>query len=315
MRARSTPTCSLLLLVALLLAGCSGTVRHTAATTPAATPATFPMTVKATNGAVRIAARPVRIVSLSPTATEDLFAVGAGGQVVAVDNQSNYPPGVPRTSLSGYTPNLEAIAGYRPDLVVVSNDTNGVVAGLTSLSIPTLVEPAATTLNQAYDEMTQLGTATGHDAAAADLVQATRRQVSTLLASVPKRATHPTYYYELDQTLYTATSKTFVGSLFTLAGMSNVADPHDDGSGYPQLSAETLVAANPDFIFLADSKCCAQTPETVAARPGYGTLTAVKDHRIVTLDDDIASRWGPRVTTLLASIVAAEKAGLASPTP
>src|SRR5712671_1024658 len=78
----------------------------------------FPLTVKAANGAVTIPHRPTRIISLSPTATEDLFAVGAGRQVVAVDSYSTYPPTAPRTKLSGYTPNIEAIAKYKPDLVV-----------------------------------------------------------------------------------------------------------------------------------------------------------------------------------------------------
>jgi len=113
------------------------------------------------------------------------------------------------------------------------------------------------------------------------------------------------YYYELDPTLYTVTSKTFVGSIFSMFGLTNVADAADpDGAklGYPQLSPEALVADNPDTIFLADSKCCQQSPQTVAARKGWSGITAVRTGQIFTLDDDIASRWGPRTVDLVQSV-------------
>ncbi|HLI56811.1 MAG TPA: helical backbone metal receptor [Actinomycetota bacterium] len=302
--------------VALLAAGCTKSVKATSGGTPSSLPSAFPLTVEAATP-VRIAARPTRIVSLSPTATEDLFAEGAGPQVVAVDDESNYPPSAPMTSLSGYTPNVEAIAGYRPDLVVISDDTNGLSASLGRIGIPTLLEPAASTLTDAYTEMEQIGQATGHLAAADALVQTTKSKIAALVASAPKESTPPTYYYELDQTLYTVTSKTFVGSLFGLVGMKSVADASDNPSdgGYPQLNAETLLAANPDYIFLADTICCQQSETTLAARPGYSTLTAVKDHRVIALNDDIASRWGPRVTVLLTDIVDALKGVSPSPAP
>jgi len=299
--------------VVLLLAACSKTT--TSAPSNPSAGASFPQTIQATNGAVTIKAKPGRIVSLSPTATEDLYAEGAGPQVVAVDQDSNYPAGVPKTSISGVTPNVEAIAGYRPDLVVVSGDVEGLIANLTKLGIPVLDEPPAGTLADAYREMAQIGAATGHAAAATSLVDGTKSKVAGLVASLPSPGTAQTYYYELDQTYYTATSHTFIGSVFALAGLKNVADPHDDGSGYPQLNPETIIAANPDFIFLADTKCCAQNAAAIAARPGWATLSAVKDHHVVALDDDIASRWGPRVTDLLAAVVQAVKGGGASPAP
>ncbi|RMH67259.1 MAG: ABC transporter substrate-binding protein, partial [Actinomyces sp.] len=117
-----------------------------------------------------------------------------------------------------------------------------------------------------------------------------------------------TYYHELDDTLYTVTSGTFVGEIYALFGLENVADPADaDGSafGYPQLSAEYLVDADPDLIFLADTKCCGQSAATVAARPGWDTLTAVREGHVVELDDDIASRWGPRVVDFARAVAAA----------
>jgi iron complex transport system substrate-binding protein len=313
--------CRSLRLLVACLAVVASACAHTSAAQPAgsasALPTTFPVTIASASASVTIPHRPDRIVSLSPTLTEDLFAEGAGPQVVAVDNQSDYPPGAPVTALSGYTPNVEAIAGYRPDLVVISDDTNGLSASLTKLGIPTLLEPAANTLNEVYAEMDQLGEATGHLAAAEALAESTRTRVQALVAQAPKHTPAPTYFYELDPTLYTATSKTFVGSLFSLLGMKNIADRYGSVSagGYPQLNAEALLQADPDYIFLADTICCQQSPASVARRPGYGALAAVKDHHVIPLNDDVASRWGPRVTVLLSDIVAALEGGSPSPAP
>lgn len=312
MKLRAVPAVLPLVLVAVLIAalGAACTTKSNGAApgateTPSGTSAAFPVTVTSTAGRLTLAARPVRIVSLSPTLTEDLFAIGAGPQVVAVDKDSNYPAGAPVTSLDGFTPNLEAIAGYRPDLVLVSEDTKNLVSGLKGLSIPTLLEPAAQSLEDTYAQITQLGAATGHATGAASLIQTMKSRIQALLAKVPRRTKPLTYFYELDQTLYTVTSHTFVGSLFTAAGLKDVADPAGATSDYPQLNAETLLADNPDFIFLADTKCCAQSAATVAARPGYSTIAAVQKGHVVALDDDVASRWGPRVPDLLSRIVEA----------
>jgi iron complex transport system substrate-binding protein len=266
----------------------------------------FPLTVKDSRGPVKIAKRPVRIVSLSPTATESLFAVGAGKQVVAVDDQSNFPANVPTTKLSGFTPNLEAIVGYKPDLVVIANDTKDLAAGLTKLKVPVLLLPAANSFGDVYSQIEVLGAATGHLADSAILVGRMRADVSVLMAKVTKRAKPLTFFHELDDTFYSVTSKTFVGSIYSLAGLSNIADAADkDSGGYPQLSNEYIVAQNPDLIFLADTKCCKQSAQTVGARAGWADLAAVKNKNVVTLDDDIASRWGPRVVDQLRTIVEA----------
>jgi iron complex transport system substrate-binding protein len=254
---------------------------------------------------------PQRIVSLSATATEVLFAIGAGEQVVAVDEQSNFPPEAPTTDLSGFTPNLEAITTYQPDLVVLSDDRAELVTGLDTLGIDTIVNDAAVTLDDAYDQIAQLGITTGHVDEAAALVADMRSEIDALAAQVPERAEPLTYYHELDDTLYSVTSDTFIGEIYTLAGLESVADaadPTGEFGGYPQLSPELLVDADPDFIFLADTKCCGQTAETVAQRPGFVALTAVEEGRVVELDDDIASRWGPRIVDLLRTVVEATAA-------
>ncbi|MDP8953931.1 MAG: ABC transporter substrate-binding protein [Actinomycetota bacterium] len=251
---------------------------------------------------------PERIVSLSPTATEMLFAIGAGDQVVAVDDQSNFPPEAPTTDLSGFNPNLEAITTYQPDLVVLSGDRDGLVAGLETLGIETIVNEVAVTLDDTYDQIAGLAIATGHEDEGAEVVAGMRRDIDALVARVPERPEPLTYYHELDDTLYSVTSDTFIGQIYALAGLKSVADaadPTGEFGGYPQLSPELVVDADPDFIFLADTKCCGQSAETLAQRPGFQTLSAVAEGRVVELDDDIASRWGPRVVDFLATVVEA----------
>ncbi len=257
--------------------------------------ADFPITIKAANGDVTIKARPTRIVSLSPTATETLFAVGAGKQVVAVDDQSDYPKQAPRTKLSGFTPNAEAVAAYNPDLVVVSND-GGIVASLQKLGITVLLEPAAKNVAEAYDEIRQIGSATGHEKIALTLVGSMQSKLTALIRSVPRKSRHLKVFHELTPDYYSATSSTFIGRIYRLFGFRNIADAADKaGFGYPQLSGEYIVASNPDIVVLADSICCSQNAATVAARPGWGGLAAVQKKRVVAIDDSVASRWGPRI--------------------
>jgi iron complex transport system substrate-binding protein len=304
------------LALGLLLAACGSSGSSTGSARPTTTtiaptvqttavPA-FPVTLSSAQGPVTLKTQPKAIVSLSPTATETLFAIGAGSQVLGVDDQSNYPTNAPRTDLSGFKPNVEAIAAKKPDLVVVSDDSSGLSGALTKIAIPVLVDPAAKTLNDAYTQITQLGAATGHRAEASTLVASMRGQISQLVASLPHRTQAPRIYHELDQTLYTATSSTFIGQFYRLLGADDIADAADKtGSGYPQLSAEYVVKANPNVIFLADTKCCQQNLASVAARPGWSGITAVKTGAVVMLDDDIASRWGPRIIDLMRTVAQA----------
>ena len=294
----------LLLLVAMVVAGCGQDGSTSDAAAPAGQGAAFPVTLDSPGGKVVLDQRPERIVSLSPTATEMLFAIGAGGQVVAVDSNSNYPEEAPKTDLSAYQPNIEAIAGYKPDLVVYSDDPGELAAGLGKLSIPALRQPAAARLDDTYAQLDQLGRATGHEDEAAQVATTMRAEIEKIAAAArPERPL--TYYHELDKNLYTATSKTFIGQLYAQLGMENIADAADkEATGYPQLSAEYVVKADPDLIFLADTKCCGQSASTVAARDGWDQLTAVKTGGVVELDDDVASRWGPRVVDFLKTVAA-----------
>jgi len=266
--------------------------------------ASFPVTIENNGTSVVIPEQPDAIVSLSATATEILFAIEAGNQVIAVDDQSNFPAEAPISDLSGFTPNLESIVALSPDLVVVAYDADGIVAALTTAGIPVLVQPAAITLDDTYTQISELGTATGQKAKAEELGAQMKADIDSAIAQLPVEATNLSYYHELDDTLYSVTSTTFIGAVYALAGLTNIADEATDAaSGYPQLSAEFIVAADPALIFLADTKCCGQTAETLAQRPGFAELSAVTSGNVVELDDDIASRWGPRTVDFVKAVV------------
>jgi iron complex transport system substrate-binding protein len=283
--------------------------------TPPASPAagsSFPATVSAANGAVHIGSRPTSIISLSPTSTEMLYAIGAGSQVKAVDNDSDYPPQAPKTKLSGFQPNVEAIAAHKPDLVVVDANTSGLVNRLAAFKIPVLVMPAAAKVSDVYAQFDELGRATGHLTQAERENARLRSQLAQIAAAEPHHSAPLTYYYELDQTYYSVTSDTFVGQLLHLLGMKSIADTAKGAAaagGYPQLSSEFIIKANPDYIILADTLCCRQSAASVAKRSGWSGLAAVKDGHIIALNDDIASRWGPRITNLVRTVEAATVKG------
>jgi iron complex transport system substrate-binding protein len=276
-----------------------------ASTAAAPSTAAYPVTVRAANGAVTLTAKPTSIVSLSPTATEMLFAIGAGSQVKAVDKDSDFPAAAPHTNLDGYQLNAEAVASYRPDLVVASNLTAAQIAQLRKLQIPTLLEPAATNLAGSYRELAQLGEATGHADGATRVSATMKRQIAAIVRSTPKPAGPATYYYELDQTYYSETSATFIGQVLRLLGLTSIADSAKGAAasgGYPQLSAEFILKADPRYVLLADTRCCKQSPASVAKRPGWSALGAVRQGRVIPLDDDVASRWGPRIVQLLRTV-------------
>jgi cobalamin transport system substrate-binding protein len=305
-------------LAAISLSGCANREQAAAPTkTPAgAAVQAFPAELTPPNGKpIVLDRKPEKIVSLSASSTEALFAIGAGKQVVAVDDQSSFPKEAPKTTLSGLTPNVEAIAAYQPDLVVAQSDANDMVAGLEKLHRPVLILPSAKTFDDMFAQFRLLGRATGHTQEASDLATKTEQEITKIVTAVPKPKQQLSYYHEVTTELYTSTSKTFIGQVYSLFGLNNIADAADtvDSGGYPKLSAEHIIKSNPDLIFLADVKCCGQNPATVGARPGWNTLKAVQGGHVVALDDDLASRWGPRIVDLVRSVAdAVTKAGTAS---
>jgi len=286
---------ALMTAVALLLAGCGGgeDPDEGASTTPEAG---FPVTV----GDLTLDARPNRIVSLSPTVTEMLFAIGAGEQVVAVDEFSNYPPEAPVTELSGFEINTEAVAEYEPDLVVISSFPDA-IAQFEPLGIPVHLAPdSPATIEDVYTQIGDLGTLTGRVDEAAALVEQMGDDLAKLVADAPERAEPLRYYIEIDDAYWTYTSDSLIGSLFSMVGLQNIAD--EQGTVAVQLTAEAIVDADPDVIFLTNAAFGVDAQQ-VAARDGWTDIEAVSNDQIVELDTDIASRWGPRIVDLMETVV------------
>ena len=204
------------------------------------------------------------------------------------------------TSLSGFTPNIESIAEYQPDLVVASYDPGDLVSGLEALEVKTVLQSAASSMEDTYAQINELGVLSGQEAEANKLIETIRSDLSEIASK--KVGEGLTYYHEIDNTFYSPTSKTFLGKLYSLLGLANIADPAIEGGfGWPQLSAEFIIDADPDLIFLGDADW-GESAETVAARPGWGSLTAVEKDQVIPVDTDTSGRWGPRVVDFLRSV-------------
>jgi iron complex transport system substrate-binding protein len=224
-----------------------------------------------------------------------------------VDETSNYPAYAPKTSLSAMTPNIEAIAKYNPTLVIAQEDAGGLVAGMKKLGVPVLIEPTATSLADAYAQIDQIGQKTGHAAQAATVVNTMRTQIAAAVKKAGSTHSDLSYFWEVSASpYYSATSKTLFGQIVGLFGMKNIADAADKAAdgGYPQVSPEYIVAKKPQVIFLTDNGKAdgIQSPAVVAKRPGWSAIPAVKNKEIIPLNDDIASRWGPRLPQLVTEI-------------
>ena len=246
--------------------------------------------------------RPQRIVSLSPTATEVLFAIGASDQVVAVDEFSYYPPEAPVTDLSGWDPNVEAVLSYEPDLVVIANDANDLVAGLDAVGVEVHLSPAPAEFSSGFASIIDLGIATGRLDEALVLVEELKAEINAMLDTATGMAVR--VYHELDNTYFSVSSASFIGAVYSAMGAVNIADEADtEGYGFPQLTEEYIVEADPELIVITDQ--VGYTTDDVAARPGWGDVAAVRNGNIVMVNADIASRWGPRLPQFIAAVAEA----------
>jgi len=248
-----------------------------------------------------------KIVSLSATATEMLYAIGAGDQLIAVDKYSNFPAQANafEPKIDGYEPSVEAIAALEPTTVLIAFDPGSLQSQLEKLGIAVWVGAAATNFDDSYRQITELGELTGKTTEAEALVSSMKSEIETAVSSLEIPEAPVNYFYELDDTFYSVTSNTFIGQMLALFKMENIADTAEAGNDYPQLSQEFIISANPKLVFLADTKCCAQTAKTVATRPGWDKIDAVTNGNVVELDDDVASRWGPRVVDLVKQVAGA----------
>ena len=269
--------------------------------TPSAVPAATPLTIHDDAGrSVTFTARPRRIVTAAPSATELAFALGLGDQVVAVDKYSNYPPEASsKTSIGSYIdPDLESIVGAGPDLVLVTDvHLAKLVPALEARRIPTVVL-SARDIEGVYVDLLLLGRISGRTEQAEALVDQLRARVARVEQAVagttPVRA-----FYEIDPTLYTAGPGTFIDDVIRRAGGINIAAGAT--TAYPQLSAEEVIRADPEVIILADEGA-GVSPDAVRARQGWSKVSAVVNNRLAVLDPDIASRPGPRIVDALEQI-------------
>jgi iron complex transport system substrate-binding protein len=242
--------------------------------------------------------KPQRIISLSPSATETLFAIGAGPQVIAVDDLSNFPTNAPISKLSAFSPNVEALLNYKPDLIILNADATKAIevkAALEKLKIKVFLEKAPKDLSQVYLEITALGRATDNLASAQTVVTTMKGKIRAAIKS-GRQAKKISFFHELDNTLYTATSDTFIGKVYKDFNLTNVADPaaSADSAGYPQLQSEYLIKSNPRIIFLSDAQY-GESLATLMKRPGWNGISAVSKKSVIALPEDIPSRWGPRL--------------------
>jgi iron complex transport system substrate-binding protein len=286
--------------VLLLVAGCAGGEPASPEDGGPQAGAGFPVDV----AGVTVPAQPERIVSASASHTEILYSIGAGGSVVATDLFSNYPPEAEETEkIDAFNLSVEAVAALDPDLVILAFDPGGAVDALSSLGIPTLLFDPPVTLSDVYSQIATVGTATGRVDEAESLAAEMEEGIERV--AIPGDRTL-TYYHELDPTLFSVASGSFIGSLYGLLGLESIVAPAEaDPLGYAQLTAEFILDTDPDFIFLADTRCCGESAATVAARPGWDALNAVREGRVVELDDDVASRWGPRLVEFLTVVAEA----------
>ncbi len=269
-------------------------------TTAAPEAAAFPVSVTVGGSEVTLEAAPTRIISLSPTATETLFAIGAGDQVVAVDEYSNYPENAPITNLSGYTPNIEALASFNPDLIIVAFDPEGMIGAAFSGEVPVVSQFPATGRDDLLAQIEQLGALTGHLDEAVALASdiAARWDLAD-----EADAGGASVYIEIDPTFYAASSNSFVGAALGGLGFTNIADAADGGGGgFPQLSAEAIIQSSPDVIIVGTDT--GTTTADIAARPGWDTISAVINDQIIVIPSDISSRWGPRFVEYIEAMAA-----------
>ena len=244
---------------------------------------------------------PKRIISLSPSITEILFEIGSGNQVIAVDNLSNYPNEAPITDISAYDPNVEAISLLNPDLVILSYNIKNLKAALKKIGIETIYLPAPLNFEDILDQIDYLGLQTGNEDKAKKLISKMKNRMKTL-QKLRENEKATKIYHEIDPNYYSPSKFSFIGDIYQKLNYKNVADKADISNlGYPKLSPELIISENPDLIVLPgkDNKYV----EKVKLRPGWGYIEAVKKNNFLLTNNDIASRWGPRILNFASILV------------
>lgn len=271
---------------------------------PQATPT--PATLTFTDGLgreIKLDGPAQRIVSLAPSNTEILFAMGAGSQVVGRDALSDFPEEAKSVADIGSTfdaLNTELIVSLQPDLVLAAEiNTPEQVKQLEDLGLTVYYLKNPLTLEEMYGNLEIVAQLTGHEEETAALIESLKARVAAVDEKIAPLSSRPNVFYELDGTdpakPYTAGKGTFITQLIDRAGGYNIAS---DLEGYPQMSLEQVVAADPAFIILGDARY-GISPESIAQRPGWENLSAVKNGQVVPFNDDLVSRPGPRLVDAL----------------
>lgn len=265
-------------------------------TSPSTTSAPVPLPEPASVG---------RIVSMSPTHTETLFALGLGEFVVAVDSTSDFPAAaeaVRRSDLNASSADVSTLLSLEPDVVIVGDDPTGLAGRLSAEGIAVYSGPPADTLEDVYTQIEDIAGIVGRPELGADLTGSMRADVARIIESLPPG--ERTYFHEIDPSLVTIGPGTFLDTLYRELGLTPIVDS-DDGTGFAQLTPDQVISANPDVIVLADADCCAVDADQVASRPGWSSISAVDNGAIVAISDAEAQRWGPRVVDLLRTVAGA----------
>jgi len=285
---------ALLLALTLVLAACGEEEEPAAGPEPTAAATGFPVTVTRSDGReLTIAEAPQRIASLSPAATEVLYAVGAGPQIVATDLQSDYPAEAANTTrLDAYQPNLEAIAAVEADLIIVATNQDDIVQALDGLGETVLFRDMPESIDGVMEQVRLLASATGHAEEGERLAEEMEGRIEAVTGKLADVEEGPRIYHELDNTFFTVAPNSFVGDFYNLLKARNIAE--GAATAYPQFSQEEILDRDPEVIILADADA-GESAQTVKARPGWGVISAVKNDRIYVIDPDIVSRPSPRV--------------------
>lgn len=303
-------TLYLTLLFVLFLAGCGPAAAPTELAVPVSTElAAAEEVAPAPSAEIKLTddlGRPIvlngtaqRIISMAPSITEILFAVGAGGQVVGRDQFSDYPAETANVTDIGATYealNTELIVSLKPDLILVAEiNSPEQVQALENLGLTVYYLKNPVTIEEMYGDMEFLAQLTGHEAEAAAAIDALKVRVAAVDEKIMPLSSRFSVFYEVDGTdpakPFTAGKGTFITLLIERAGGFNIASEIE---GYPQLSLEQVVAADPNFIILGDAKW-GTTPESIAQRAGWANLSAVTSGQVIPFNDDLVSRPGPRL--------------------
>jgi iron complex transport system substrate-binding protein len=306
MKLRNLALLLTLAVIAAILVACGGdddeSNNGTASVTPASTlTGAFPVTIIDDDGDnVRLERAPERIVALAPSFVEILFAIGGGDQVVAVDENSDYPPEevAELPKLSGFDPSVEAIVEQDPDVVLIQFDPGTLKDALRSNGISVLNLASPPSLVGVYQQIHTIGRVSGHAAESQQLTSDMEERINILVANIPD-GEGPRVFHEVDNTLYSVGPGSFIHELYTTLRAKNIAE--GTGQPFPQLNNEAVISADPQVIILADEEF-GESAETVAGRPGWDQISAVRDGRVHGADPDVFSRPGPRLVEAIETL-------------